>query len=93
MIKTKQNGQKVWVTFTVTPETETESIALCGAWSDWEDEPMKQKKNGEFYLTKVLPAGNTFEFGYKVDGKAWCTDDECETVQSPFGTHNAVLEL
>jgi hypothetical protein len=93
MIRKKQNGKKVWVTFTVSPETGMEDVVLCGAWNDWSDEPMKQKKNGEFYLTKVLPAGSTFEFGYKSGDGAWMAEGDCATVPSPFGSHNALLEL
>jgi len=93
MIKTKQNGKKVWVTFTVPVQEGMNDVALCGAWSDWEHEPMKQKKSGEFYLTKVLPTGSSFEFGYKINGHEWIPEGECVTVPSPFGTHNAVLEL
>jgi len=93
MIRKKQNGNKVWVTFTVIPEAGTETVVLCGAWNDWSDEQMKQKKNGEFYLTKVLPAGSTFEFGYKKSDGAWTADSDCATVASPFGSHNALLEL
>ncbi|MBD3800347.1 MAG: hypothetical protein IE886_02630 [Campylobacterales bacterium] len=93
MIRKKQNGKKVWVTFTVLPETGMEDVVLCGAWNDWSDEPMKQKKNGEFYLTKVLPAGSTFEFGYKSSDGAWMAEGDCATVPSPFGSHNALLEL
>lgn len=93
MIKTKQNGTKVWVTFTVSPKAGMSDVALCGAWSEWSHEPMKQKKNGEFYLTKVLPAGTTFEFGYKVNGEEWLLESECTAVPSPFGTQNALLEL
>ena len=80
MIKTKQNGNKVWVTFTVAPDDGMEAITVCGAWSDWQHEPMKQKKNGEFSLTKILPAGSTFEFGYKINGLEWMPEHECATV-------------
>ena len=93
MIKTKQNGNKVWVTFTVPSQEGFESVILSGAWNAWEEEPMKLKKNGEFFLTKVLPAGTSFEFGYKINGRDWMPEGECCTVPSPFGTHNAVLEL
>ena len=93
MIKTKQNGNKVWVTFTVPSEAAMNEVALCGAWNDWAAEPMKQKKNGEFYLTKVLPAGNRFEFGYMINGCDWMPETACGMVPSPFGSHNAVLEL
>jgi hypothetical protein len=93
MIRTKQNGKKVWVTFTVAPKEGMNDVALCGAWSDWSHEPMKQKKNGEFYLTKVLPAGSAFEFGYKINGEEWQQETGCQSVPSPFGTFNALLEL
>ncbi|HHH72992.1 MAG TPA: hypothetical protein ENL04_04125 [Sulfuricurvum sp.] len=93
MIKKKQNGKKVWVTFTMSPEEGREEVALCGSWNDWAEEPMKLKKNGEFYLTKVLPAKSTFEFGYKVNNDAWLVESECPQILSPFGTDNAVLEL
>lgn len=93
MIKKKQNGNKVWVTFTVGPKEGMQSAEICGAWSDWSHEPMKQKKNGEFYVTKILPAGSSFEFGYKVNGSEWLSDEDCACVPSPFGTENAVLEL
>ena len=93
MIKTKQNGNRVWVTFSVPMKEGINDVALCGAWSEWEHEPMKQKKSGEFYLTKVLPAGSTFEFGYKINGHQWMPEGECSAVPSPYGTHNALLEL
>ncbi len=93
MIKKKQNGKKVWVTFTVCPEEGVEEVALCGSWSNWAEEPMKLKKNGEFYLTKVLPAQSTYEFGYKIDNDGWLAENECPQTRSPFGTQNAVLAL
>ena len=93
MIKTKQNGKKVWVTFTVAGSEDIQDVAVCGAWNDWKCEPMKRKKNGEYSLTKVLPAGSSFEFGYKINGEAWLPESECCTVPSPFGSENALLEL
>ncbi len=93
MIKVKQNGSRVWVTFTYSPEAAAESVMLCGEWNGWEEEPMKRKKSGEFYATKVLKAGNAFQFGYKVDGVKWEIEDECPAVTSPFASQNSLLEL
>ena len=93
MIKTKQNGNKVWVTFTVPSAEGMQGVELCGAWNDWQHEPMKQKKSGEFYLTKVLAAGSSYEFGYKINGHDWVPEETCTSVPSPYGTHNAILEL
>ena len=54
---------------------------------------MKQKKSGEFYLTKVLPTGQSYEFGYMVNGSEWHCDDDLGCVASPYGSDNSLLEL
>ena len=93
MIKIKKNGQKAWVTFSCSPSESIESVTVAGEWNDWKEEPMKQKKSGEFAITKVLKAGNTFQFGYKLNGQEWMTEAECPTVASPFHSENSLLEL
>lgn len=35
----------------------------------------------------------TFEFGYRLNGNEWITEDECPSVASPFSTQNSLLEL
>jgi hypothetical protein len=93
MLKIKKNGQKVWVTFTFVPNEMVDSVIILGEWNNWTEEPMKLKKSGEYYITKVLSAGNNFQFGYKVNGTQWVNDDESPTVTSPFGSHNSLLEI
>ena len=39
-----------------------EEITLLGEWNTWKGEPMKKKKNGDYYLTKVLNKGNSYNF-------------------------------
>jgi len=92
MIKITNKGNKAWVTFTLPPEG-IESAMLSGAWNDWKSEPMKQKKSGEFYLTKVLPTGHSYEFGYMINGSEWHCDDQLGCVASPYGSDNSLLEL
>ena len=91
MIKITKKGKKVSVTFTA-PVEESEAVELMGEWNDWEPEAMKQRKNGDFYLTKVLDVGSVYQFGYHHDGE-WVIEEELEIVESPFGSHNSVLEL
>lgn len=91
MLKITKKGDKAWVTFSFTPEKESE-VFLCGEWSEWQDEKMKVKKSGEYYLTKVLKCGQSYEFGYKIDS-AWNYDCEVETVETPFGSKNSLLKL
>ncbi len=92
MIKITKKGNKAWVTFTL-PSTEGESVEICGEWNDWENEPMKVKKSGEFYITKVLKTDENYQFGYYVNGTEWKCDDELGRVTSPYDSHNSLLEL
>lgn len=93
MVMMKKNDEKVWVTFTVSPMKSIEDISLSGEWNNWENEPMKKKKNGDYYLTKILKSGSTFEFGYMLNGNEWMTEEGCLSVTSPFGSENSLLKL
>lgn len=93
MIKISTKGNKAWVTFTYEPDVEAESVELAGDFNDWDAEPMKKKKNGEFYVTKVIPVGSVCHFRYKVDGVDWCNDPEAETSANNFGSENSVVKI
>jgi len=93
MITIKNNGKKVWVTFTFSANEEVSDVAICGEWSSWKEEPMKQKKSGDYYITKVLKPDSRFEFGYKVNDKEWLTDDACPKVTTPYLSENSLLEI
>jgi 1,4-alpha-glucan branching enzyme len=92
-MKVTKKGNKAWVTFDFKPEDTVEGVTLVGEWNDWTPETMKVKKDGSFYITKVLPTGQSYQFGYRTDGDRWCTDGELPCVPSPFGSENALLEL
>ncbi len=94
MVKITQKGNKVWVTFTA-PATVSESddVKIKGSWNDWRPEAMKRKKSGEYYITKVLKTGQTYEFGFLVDDVAWVIDNDLPTVETPFGSENSLLRL
>ena len=91
MIKITKRGKKAWVTFTA-PCSDCEEVQLKGSWNDWKPEAMKQKKNGEFYLMKILPTGAVYEFGYLSDGE-WEIDEDLPSTETPFGSQNSLLEL
>lgn len=92
MVKVTKKGQKAWVTFSIVPEG-VEDVSVCGEWNDWQDEPMKVKKSGEFYITKVLPVNSEYQFGYRINNDQWHHDSELDTVPSPFGSYNALLKI
>ncbi len=89
----KKNGQKIWVTFTFSPSNTVENVAVSGEWNEWEEEPMKLKKSGDYYITKVFKSGDSFQFGYKVNGNEWMNEEECSSVPSPFISYNSLLAL
>ena len=94
MISIDNKGGKSWVTFTFAPfDDSVESVAVCGEWDNWEETPMKQKKNGEFTLRKYLVSDASYQFGYKVNGSAWITDTDCASVGTPFNSENSLLKL
>lgn len=93
MLKIKKNEQKAWVTFTVSAMKDVNDVVISGEWNEWKEEPMKQKKSGDFYITKVLKPSKSFEFGYKVNGKDWIIEEDCSSVSSPFMSQNSLLEL
>lgn len=92
MVKVTKKGDKAWVTFSISP-TDGERVSICGEWNDWQDEPMKVKKSGELYITKVLPMGREYQFGYRVNDNEWRCENELESVVSPFGSKNALLKF
>lgn len=92
MIKITKKDDKAWVTFSMTPEGD-EKFEICGEWNDWVHEPMKLKKSGEYYITKILSTDAQYQFGYRINNSEWRCDDECELIASPFGSSNSLLKI
>ena len=92
MIKVTKRGKKAWVTFSFKPEHDINGVELLCECNDWKPESMKKKKNGEYYITKIVAIPSVYQFGYKIDGK-WQTDDSCKLVASPFNSNNSLLEI
>lgn len=92
MIKITKKGNKAWVTFTLEAMQADAAPSICGEWSDWQEEPLKQKKNGDFYITKVIPCAQNYQFGFKTP-QGWIIDESVTCVESPFGSKNSLLEL
>jgi len=93
MLKVKINKNKAWVTFTYTPKNDEKKVELVGSWNDWQKESMKRKKNGDFYLTKILPVGVIYEFRYFIDDKEWANDEDAIEVHNSFGGTNSAIDL
>ena len=91
MIKITKKGTKAWVTFTL-PSTIGKNVEISGEWNDWKNEQMKMKKNGEFYITKLLTTDKNYQFGYSIDNK-WKIEKDTKIIGSPFNSENSLLEF
>ena len=93
MRKIKKKADKAWVTFTVVCEGEQECVEIAGSWNDWEREPMKRKKDGSFYITKVLPLEPAHEFRYVLNGSEWKNEADAMEIENVFGSVNSLIDL
>jgi len=93
MIKLKKNGAKAWVTFTIKAKDGIEKAQIAGSWNEWKKEDLKQKKNGDFYITKILPVGQIYEFRYLLNSKEWANDEDAISVTNSFGSVNSAIEV
>jgi 1,4-alpha-glucan branching enzyme len=92
MVKITKKGKKAWVTFTVDGDG-SDTMNIKGEWNEWSAEPMKRKKNGDFYIMKILPTGRAYRFGYENGEGRWMTEEALPKEASPFGSENSILEL
>ena len=92
MINITKKGNKAWVTFSIKPTMDGD-VFLCGEWNNWEEEKMKMKKNGEYYIRRTLDCDKSYQFGYKVGSDVWLCDSEVESIVSPFGSQNNQINI
>ena len=93
MVTKKAKTKKTWVTFTFQPKELVSTVTLSGSWNDWKGEGMKKKKNGDFYITKILSNDKKYEFRYCVNDIEWENESECEAIENPHGSCNSLLSL
>ena len=74
-----------------------DEIRVLGDFNDWDWEKgiLMEATASEYRATIELPAGQTFQFRYLIDGRTWENDWEAdEYIPSPFdGIYNSVIHL
>ena len=94
--RVSKNGKKCRVTFDLSTEVSAKTAALCGEFNDWVKNalPMKQRKNGSFYVALTLEVGREYRFRYWLDGERWENDWEADGYKSnDFGSEDSILAL
>ena len=92
MVKVTKRGKKSWVTFTI-DKPDCETLYIKGSWDNWISRKMRRKRNGEFYITRIIPTGSRYEFGFETEEGEWVIDEFLDKTPTPFGSFNSVLEL
>jgi hypothetical protein len=70
-------------------------IFVTGSFNEWDRTslPMAQDRDGVWRATLELPAGQSFQFRYLIDGR-WQTDYHADGfTDNQYGTHNSIVDL
>ncbi|MCB1184683.1 isoamylase early set domain-containing protein [bacterium] len=73
------------------------AVFLVGDFNDWDEKatPMERLKSGEWKVTLDLPAENSYEFRYLINGRVWENDWEADAYRPAGLGHedNSVVEV
>ncbi len=88
--------QKCRVTFKYPNPEQADSAVLAAEFNDWSltATPMKRLKDGSFSVSVFLPANQSFQFRYVLDGNIWLNDPEADgCIANEFGEDNSVVTV
>lgn len=96
MIKTRGQGGRAQVTFTLDGAVGAMSAAVCGEFNNWfgDGHVMARAADGSFTLTIELDTGRRYRFRYLLDGSRWENDWAADDyVPNAFGGDDSVVDL
>ena len=88
-----KGSDKVSITFE-THRPQARSVAVAGDFNEWDPaaHPMKQRRDGAWFITLRLPKKRDWQYRFVIDGTEWVTDEENQaTAPNPYGGVNAVV--
>lgn len=87
-----KGSRKGTVRFSIRPAEGAEKARIAGDFNNWQPQPMRRNKKGEFVAVVPLDTG-TYEYKYLVDGQ-WVSDPDNNTfAANPYGTLNSVANI
>ncbi len=89
-----KTGRSCRVTFELPPQANSNTVALCGEFNEWDPSkhPMKRRKDGSFSLAVSLKSGNEYRYRYLLDGETWESDGGADKyIPNTFGTEDSVV--
>ncbi len=95
MIKARDHGGLVAVTFSLPEAVGAHRAAICGEWNNWSpDQHVMDRIEEGFLLTVHLEGGRSYQFRYLLDGIRWENDWAADDyVPNIFGDDNSVVDL
>lgn len=86
------------VTFTLTSDQvgKKADVRVLGTFNDWSwDKGLAMKAKKKDYTASIeLPAGETYEFRYLVNGQDWFNDESADDYSgTPFFSHNCIMVI
>lgn len=85
------------VTFVVPADKagDVDEVVLVGDFANWQEQPMKKQKNGDFSLTLTLAKDSSYQFRYRLGANQWQNDETADAyVPSPISwEQNSVVQL
>lgn len=91
-----KSGTKCRVTFKLPSDVNADSALLVGEFNEWDFEanPMKKLKNGDFSTTLSLESGQSYRFRYLLDNERWENDWAPDGyLPNEFGTDDSIVEI
>ncbi len=98
MIKKRYSKNKVYcrVTFELPAGMNIEEASVCGDFNNWNPDanPMKRRKNGNWYVIITLSPNRQYRFRYFFDRKRWGNDTTADDhVSNSFGSNDSLIVI
>jgi 1,4-alpha-glucan branching enzyme len=91
-----RTGRSCRVTFYLPSAVVADSVSLCGEFNNWDPavHPMGKKKDGTFYTSLYLDAGQTYRYRFLLNGDRWENDWEAEAyAPNAHGTEDSLITV
>ena len=88
------NGRICKVTFTLTSDSDIQSVALVGDFNNWDKSamPMKKTEDGSWKIQLQLETGKEYQYRYFVNDREWQNDQDADKfAMHPYGGENSTV--
>lgn len=91
-----KTGNSCRINFELPEAVRAKKASIVGDFNKWNPKahPMKQKKDGSFYVTVYLQSGNTYRYRFLLDGRRWENDWNAEEYRANnLGSEDSIITV